>query len=411
MAICVPRKVATVALLGGGRWARVHATVLTSSWPGLCKLLLVSRHNKISMEAWARNHPGTDSLLLDAREQLASHRPDAAIVCTASAAHVQDAGWLLAHDIAVLVEKPLALDVAAAQSLTREAERRGQVLCVSLPFAMAGYLREFKAECGTRRIARARMEWLDCASEVRYGEAKVTDFSTHRVDDAVPHIWSIFALLLGDRAPTVNAVFDDAPDTVGVRAAWGGAEVEISFGRHSGARRRRLDVWFDGGAHLGLDFTEESRLTILDGDSRRPVSWDRHPGPLEAVQKAFLTAVEQGDPAAADPLLVARCLESVRLAACLRSAAVSRDALRLGELIDNPSESARARILLLENVGPEAVDLGRRLSHAGEDEKRNFADAGLAALRRAGAPDAAWEELFEGSAFLRQVLAHRAGKP
>jgi predicted dehydrogenase len=419
MAICVPRKVSTIALLGGGRWARVHAGILKTSWPALRKLVLVSHHNKRAMELWAQNNRTIDIEILGARDQLDVHRSDAAIVCTASAAHAEDAFWFLQKDIPTLVEKPLALHLGAAQDLVREAECRQQLLCVSLPFAMAGYLHEFKTECGDRRIAQARIAWFDPEAETRHGESKTTDFSTHRVDEVVPHVWSILDLLLGEQSATINSVLHEAPDTAVVRAMWGEAEVEISFGRHSSARRRRLDVTFDDGKCLGLDFSEEQALGIIDGDSARTLSWNRRLSPLEAVQWSFLSAIEQGNPTVADSIRAGRCLESVRVAELLRSAIILLDTSRLIEIVDNSSDAAEARILLLENIGPESMDVGRRLSRASPSARESFSDAILKVLRRSGTtsglaasePDAEIKRLFQTSRFLQQAVALQAKMP
>ncbi|MBV9019076.1 MAG: Gfo/Idh/MocA family oxidoreductase, partial [Alphaproteobacteria bacterium] len=100
----------TLALIGGGRWARVHATVLCSLAPPIARLLWVSRHNREAIERAliAREHP--QITLLDSIDEVLDQQLDAAIVCTATANHGSDALAVLESGTSVLVEKPIALD-------------------------------------------------------------------------------------------------------------------------------------------------------------------------------------------------------------------------------------------------------------------------------------------------------------
>ena len=88
------------ALIGGGRWARVHAGVLCSLYPRISRLLWVSRHNRKAVEdaAIEREHP--EIVLLDGIDQCLRERPDAALICTTTANHARDALTVLEHDAA-----------------------------------------------------------------------------------------------------------------------------------------------------------------------------------------------------------------------------------------------------------------------------------------------------------------------
>src|SRR5579862_7529461 len=57
-------------------------------------------------------------------------RVDAAIVATPTSAHAEVGCWLLEHGIDVLVEKPIAPDLASADRMLAAAERYGRVLQV-----------------------------------------------------------------------------------------------------------------------------------------------------------------------------------------------------------------------------------------------------------------------------------------
>ena len=194
------------ALIGGGRWARVHAGVLCSLYPRISRLFWVSRHSRKAVEGAAigREHP--EIVLFDDIDQCLRERPDAALICTTTANHARDALTVLEHGgIPVLVEKPIALDLQTAGELIDVATRRRVMLRVCLPLLETSYLRRFQSACAGREITSAQIRWFDTASEMRYGEVKQTDLSTHRVDEVIPHIWSLIDLLIGHLAPKVIA--------------------------------------------------------------------------------------------------------------------------------------------------------------------------------------------------------------
>jgi predicted dehydrogenase len=67
---------------------------------------------------------------LDHRELLRAVRPDAVVICTPHPLHAEHAQACLLAGAHVLVEKPMAVDVADADALIAAAERSGRVLAV-----------------------------------------------------------------------------------------------------------------------------------------------------------------------------------------------------------------------------------------------------------------------------------------
>jgi len=90
-----------VALIGGGRWARVHAGVLQSLEGWVDRLIWVSRHNRAALTRDPTH--GENVEILDDLQEALRRKPDAAVVCTASARHAGDAMLVVRQRIPVLV--------------------------------------------------------------------------------------------------------------------------------------------------------------------------------------------------------------------------------------------------------------------------------------------------------------------
>src|SRR6266699_1742342 len=141
-----------VALIGGGRWGRVHASVLTAMSHRVERVLWVSRHNKASLGAFisqrSSNVPAFE--ILSSLDSALAEHPHAAIVATAPVDHASTVELLLRGGVSVLVEKPFALSLAEANLLVRLSEQRGLVLRVGLHLFKASYLQRFRAAIAER---------------------------------------------------------------------------------------------------------------------------------------------------------------------------------------------------------------------------------------------------------------------
>src|SRR5262245_29400889 len=105
-----------ILLVGGGRWARVHAGVLASLLSPEQKVVWYTKHSVPQVEQCIvqLGEAKRFSVISDWHEALRSS--DAAIVAARSKSHAIIALELLSQRIPVLVEKPMALDVRAADN-------------------------------------------------------------------------------------------------------------------------------------------------------------------------------------------------------------------------------------------------------------------------------------------------------
>jgi predicted dehydrogenase len=409
------------ALIGGGRWARVHAGVLCSLYPRISRLLWVSRHSRKAVEGAAigREHP--EIAVFDGIDQCLRERPDAALICTTTANHARDALTVLEHrGIPVLVEKPIALDLRSVRELIDVATRRRVTLRVCLPLLETSYLRRFKSACAGREITSVQIRWFDTAGEMRYGEVKHTDLSTHRVDEVIPHLWSLLDLLIGNLEPQIIATAVAAADDTFLRLRCGDIDVQATFGRRAAERQRCVALTFADGESAQLDFsTEPGVATVGHRRIADDGSWETKPRPLAALHSSFLASADGAKQPAPNPAHIRECLGTVGLAEDIRHRVAEQDAARVAALLrdggtaaDNPALAH----LLLDNLGPELASRGLRIG-TDETQLRELCDVAMAALppRGAGADRvpargrADYRAAIAESAFIRQIRRQWTG--
>src|SRR4051812_39475599 len=99
-----------LALVGGGRWARVLASVLLEVTPASVQIDIHTARNPTGMGEWsARQGLGRARVVTASPEFHGANRPDAVIVANAARDHTTAAAASLRAGVATLVEKPLAL--------------------------------------------------------------------------------------------------------------------------------------------------------------------------------------------------------------------------------------------------------------------------------------------------------------
>src|SRR5262245_5053326 len=130
-----------IALVGGGRWARVYARVLSTLPDVVGAVTIVSPHNADGMRNWvAAERLGYN--VADARDPSGF---DAAIIVNAAGDHESSALLFLQAGVPALVEKPFALNAAGAARMIEAAQARNVFLAVALVFRFATYVDRFKA--------------------------------------------------------------------------------------------------------------------------------------------------------------------------------------------------------------------------------------------------------------------------
>ena len=311
-------KLKRVALVGGGRWARVTLGVLHDILPISTALTIHSPNNSNAMELWACEIFGERPFsVTDALPYFDNPSNSALIVVNAARDHVTAVQHGLAAGVPVLVEKPLALNAKSVNGLIDLAERRNTPLAVAHVFRFAKYVQNFASMVHLEgKLSSLRVEWEDSRVEKKYGEVKSYDSSISVCCDSFPHVFSIIAGLMPVDQISIEKLI--------VRR--GGAEVEsnllvnqipvtIVSARNAEQRKRYVEATMDNGGKLILDFQHEPGfIHTAQGSVIGDEFWSESQRPLTSMLSAFLSGVCQDD-------------WDIRMSPNL--------ALRVAELIDN----------------------------------------------------------------------------
>jgi hypothetical protein len=346
----------TVALVGGGRWGRTHASILAQLSDRVGRVLWVSRHNGEALNAFLADrarapHRFTPLASLDAALAL---RPDAAIVATPAADHAGTAESLLRRDVPTLVEKPLALSVDSAKRLVDLAAERNVPLLVGLHLLSAPFLRHFLGLCTGRAVAAIELEWLDPEQETRHGIVKLSNLTTHKVDEIIPHLWSMLHLIDDSAEPQLRAVKPLAQGAVEVELGLGRSLAVLRFGRRAVLRKRLIRLELRDGGRAELDFTIEPGRIFIDGVELPGLDVGGKLGPLATELAGFLDVVRAGRDFSSSPQLASRCIGAVELAEAVRTRLIAEEAqavsarLARGDEMKDPDISA----WIIDNVAP-----------------------------------------------------------
>jgi predicted dehydrogenase len=303
-----------LALVGGGRWARVLAGVLLEVTPATVQIDIHTASNPTGMGEWSARHGCNRVCVVTGWPEFhAGNRPDAVIVANAARDHTRAAGAALRAGVPTLVEKPLALSERNARELVELASRHGALLAVSRVLLFAHSVERFAPQVVARAPAKcARLAWTDPKIEIRYGEAKRYDASIPVLIDMLPHI-----------LPILRAIFGQDAEFISLTIAHGGAETEIRMkvaglpcfiilARDADTRRRMIEVESSRG-QLRLDLSEGcGRIFGGQEELNEDPAGSSTPGPLAVMLRKFLecAAVGRTD----DRLSPATAVEECRIA-------------------------------------------------------------------------------------------------
>ncbi|NLF04955.1 MAG: Gfo/Idh/MocA family oxidoreductase [Actinomycetales bacterium] len=267
--------------------------------------------------------------------------PDVVVLTSPSAHHAAQAHEVIDAGIAVVVDKPLATDAAAAQAVVEHAEAAAVPLTVYQNRRWDDEQRTLRAllEAGVlgqvhrfeRRWERWRPEPLDRWKETdTVGGGLLLDLGAHLVDAAVQMFGPavrVYAEVRGLKSPADDDVFLALTHANSVVS-------HLSAGGVVGAPGPRTRVLGDRGAFLVTSFEgEPNPFSSLDADGAH-AGWlvhgeQRTPVPVEPGEPAdFYRAVaawiREGAPAPVDPW------DAVRTAAVLDAA---RESARTGQVV------------------------------------------------------------------------------
>ncbi|MGQ9633990.1 MAG: Gfo/Idh/MocA family protein [Bryobacteraceae bacterium] len=239
-----------VAVAGAGEFGKRHMRAIAQS--ERAQLTAVFDIDPARAAAAAADH---GCIVLPDLESLAG-RADAAIVAVPTTAHADVGCALLENGIDVLVEKPIASDLAAAHRLVETAERTGRILQV-------GHLERFNPAVSALR----RILTLPLFFEVH----RLSPFTPRSLDvdvvlDLMIHDIDIVLSLVGTMPEEIRAagisILSGKVDIANVRLAFpGGCIANLTASRVSTERVRKLRL-FQPSQYLSLDYSRQEVFAL-----------------------------------------------------------------------------------------------------------------------------------------------------
>ncbi|MCS7314601.1 MAG: Gfo/Idh/MocA family oxidoreductase [Bryobacteraceae bacterium] len=271
-----------VAVVGAGQFGRNHLRVL-SGCAGAELVAVVDCDAARAAEAAAAH--GCRALTdLEHLRGLA----EAAIVATPTVTHAEVGCALLAMGLDVLVEKPIAADMASALRLVDAATRAGRILQV-------GHLERFNPAVA----ALERIKTVPLFFEIH----RLSPFTPRSLDvdvvlDLMIHDLEIVLSLVGRMPQEVRAagisVLSDRVDIANARLAFpGGVIANLTASRVSTERVRKLRM-FQPGQYVSLDYTRQD-AAVFEVTRQRQIAYSRleveRAEPLRLELEHFLECV------------------------------------------------------------------------------------------------------------------------
>jgi predicted dehydrogenase len=262
-----------VALIGAGRFGQNHRRVLAA-------------HPDVTLVGVADPNPATQPTTDDYRTLLG--HIDAAVVAATSSAHTEIGSALLAHGVDVLMEKPIAEDLAGGRQLIELAEKHQRVLAI-------GHLERFNP------AVQALAERIQ--TPLFFEIHRLSMFSPRSLDidvvlDLMVHDLEILLALTGAPPSEIHAagisVVTSKVDIANVRLAWPtGCIANLTASRVSTEQVRKLRL-FQPHQYYSLDYAKRELFSISVGDNLQP-RFEQVPvaqgDPLELEIQDFLDAV------------------------------------------------------------------------------------------------------------------------
>lgn len=287
----------SVAVIGGGRWARVLADMLCGLVPPCVKVSVHSPSNAKAMSAWVSERGLKDRIrVASGLPEFSSGTSNAVIVANAARDHEKSVEWALSNGFPVLVEKPLTLSLTASQRLADLARNQKTYFAAAHVFLFASYVETFsKLVAAENSIQFIRVLWMDPQSESRYGEAKSYDPGLTVYADWLPHVISILGTLIASQTLICKKLeFLRGGAHLKIDIQLGDVPCEIELVRNGDCRQRIIEVTTEQ-KKISLNFASEPGTIISDsqvlcGD----VDWNVKPKPVSRMIGAFLLGAAGG---------------------------------------------------------------------------------------------------------------------
>jgi len=286
-----------IAIIGGGRWARVLTETVGSIVPSSTLISIYSAHNASAMSLWVVEKDfKQDVRVYSDISKLEAHKIDAAIVVNAARDHVLMVEKIIRLGIPVLVEKPVTLSYAETSGLVRLANEKGVLFAAAHVFIFARYLDNFShLVSNLGKVKSIHVNWTDPKSESRHGESKKYDQGLPVFYDWLPHVLSMMTVLTSSTSiKNISTYFHKGGAHVEIEFVLGNVLCYIKLVRNDNVRRRVFEVIADQA--LKLDFSNEPG-TIYNaeyaccGDEK----WDVEKRPVAQMLSTFLVQAAGGN--------------------------------------------------------------------------------------------------------------------
>lgn len=285
-----------VAIIGGGRWARVLLSVVCDLVPSSTIITIHTAHNKESMKNWLKERK------LDLRVGVYSEYPqfdkkllNACIVVNQARDHKKAIEWSLQAGTPVVTEKPVTLSALETERLIKLASEKNIAFASAHIFLFNRNIENFKKMI-KGEILSIKIHWNDPRTEVRYGEDKKYDSSLSIFADHIPHVISVLQILM----PDINPVL------ISVETFKGGAQQQIKLSlenincsveliRDGHERKREIEVITSQGKFV-LNFAKEpgeiiTENLVLTSDPE----WESGKKPSESMLLSFFNWICGGE--------------------------------------------------------------------------------------------------------------------
>jgi predicted dehydrogenase len=271
-----------VAVIGAGVFGRHHLRVLSQSLNAVLAGVVDTDPERAAQAAAEHN-----CLTYATLEELKG-AADAAIVAVPTSLHAEVGCELLEAGIDVLVEKPIASDLAGARRLVETAERHGRILQV-------GHLERFNPAVA----ALKKMVTVPLFFEIH----RLSLFSPRSLDvdvvlDLMIHDLDIVLDLAGALPEEIRAagisILSNKVDIANVRLAFpGGCVANLTASRVSTERVRKLRL-FQPQQYVSLDYQKQEAVAFTVSDNQQigfqPLAAVKEE-PLRLEVEAFLESV------------------------------------------------------------------------------------------------------------------------
>jgi len=285
-------RIEAVAVIGGGRWARVLAETVHKLVGPMRRVTLHSQHCSDAVATWLQEKRLADSIGISAEMPSGSEvASSAVIIVNAARDHEAVTAFALNAGAPVLVEKPIALTLKGAEDLVNLAHLTSGKLAAANVFLFARYIRRFATHLSakSKKIQSMHVRWVDPQGEFRYGEVKSYDAGLPVFKDVLPHVSAI-----------LSALFPSAEHTCkDLHFFRGGAQLEIEIevneipckiiiARNGDRRERSITANLERDT-IQLDFATEPG-TISDAGELRDADphWHIQSRPLASMLHSFL---------------------------------------------------------------------------------------------------------------------------